>query len=382
MKYKKIISIVVIILLVLFAGYLFWNNNQDLVKQQKKVVKIGLIIFKTGGAASYGEKVLNGINMALKKINTNNNKNEYKLILEDDQTKPEKAVSAINKIISTNSDISVIISALTSSSTLAIAPIAEKKKIVLFSPCSSSPEISNAGDFIFRNWPSDTVEGELIAKYSKEKGYKNIAIIYINNAYGFGLKEVFTKEVKKFGGNIVLTEAFNENNIDFKNIISKLSTINFDAIYAPSHAKEAANFIKTLRENNIDKEVLGCVTYESPDIFTIGKNSLNNVVFTTPWFDSSNKNEVSENFIKEYKAMFHEIPDNFAAQSYDALMIIKDAIEKEGNNSLNIKNYLYNLKNYPGVSGLTSFDKNGDVIKPALLKTIKNGKFVVLKELN
>lgn len=347
-------------------------------KSPNNTNEVGLIVFKTGGAATYGEKSLNGINLALDKIKDNS----LHLIIEDDQTKPEKAVSAYNKITSTHPNIQIIIGALTSSSLLAIAPLAEKDKVILFSPCSSSPEITNAGDYIFRNWPSDEVEGKLMASFAKNKGINKVVILAMNNAYGIGLKDVFTSKFSSLGGKIIHTESFNENTTDFKSLVNKLKNVDYDAIYAPSHAKEAGLLIKTLRENGVNKLVMGCVTYESPDLITSAGNSLNNVVFTTPWFDAKTNNPASVNFVKSYKQKYNEIPDNFAAQSFDAIMILKMAIDSVGYNSDNIKDYLYSLKNYNGVSGLTSFDINGDVIKPALIKTIKNNKFVVVDEVN
>lgn len=364
-------SIIVIILIITVFSCNSTKNND---------IEIGVIVFKTGGASSYGEKVLNGLNLALNEINSKNSL-KIKLIIEDDQTKPEKAVSAINKLLATNPDIQVVIAALTSSSTLAIAPIAEKNKIILFSPCSSSPDITNSGDYVFRNWPSDDVEGKLMAEYAISKGYKKIGILAINNAYGQGLKNVFKKYFMLAGGHIIIENSFNENRIDFKTLATKYSNKEVDAIYAPSYAKEAGLFIKAMRENGYSKPILGCVTYESQDLFITDRNELNNVVFTTPWFDITNDNNVVKSFSTKYKSKYNSIPDNFSAQSYDALKIIYKAITTVGNDAGAIKNYLYNLKNYNGVSGITSFDSNGDVIKPALIKEVKNGKFIILDEI-
>jgi branched-chain amino acid transport system substrate-binding protein len=345
-------------------------------------VEIGVVVFKTGGAASYGEKSLNGMNLAVEQINSNPDNTKIELIIEDDQSKPEKAVTAFNSLLAKKPNIPVYISALTSSSTLAISPIAERNKKVLFSPCSSSPDITNAGDYIFRNWPSDEVEGQLMANYALIKGYKKVVVISINNAYGQGLKDVFIDHFTKNEGEIVQSISFDEGQMDFKTIASRFSKNNdIDAIYAPSHAKEAGSLIRAFREQGYNKPFLGCVTYESEDIFTTGGNDLENVYLTTPWFDINNNSSKVKEFTKNYKAKFNSIPDNFSAQSYDAIKLIYSAVINSGYNADSIKNYLYQVDGYNGVSGLTSFDSNGDVLKPAMLKKIVDNKFIVVDEI-
>jgi branched-chain amino acid transport system substrate-binding protein len=366
---KKIIIILLAFVLISGCG-----------SEKKDTIKIGAIVFKTGDAAQYGEWVMNGLNLALSEINSNggiNGKN-VEIIFEDDQTNAKVAVTAINKLISTQ-NTPVIIAGLTSQSTLAIAPIAEKKHVVLFSPCSSSPALTNSGDYIFRNWPSDNQEGKLMANYAFSKlKLRNIAVLAMQNDYGIGLQKVFIEQFKKLGGNIILDEYFDEGDTNFRPIISKLRTLKFDAIYMPSHALEAGSFLKQLFESNLSYQVLGCVTYESPELINIAGSAANNVIFTTPSFNTESKDTLLLNFISKYKEKYGENPENFAAQSYDALMIIVLAIKKGGFTADGIKDALYKIKNYKGVSGLTSFDKNGDVSKPSMIKKVKNGKFITI----
>jgi branched-chain amino acid transport system substrate-binding protein len=373
MKNIKLISVLIGIL---FTFVVFNSCNQ----QKKDILKIGVIIFQTGEAAEYGAWVKNGLEMAKDEINSKGgiNGQPIELLYEDDQSNPKTDVTVFNKLLTTQ-NIPIVIAGVTSQSAMSLAPIAESKKIVLFSPCSSTPDYSYAGDYIFRNWPSDKEEGELMAEYSYNKlGYRSIATLTMNNNYGLGLKKVFSSKFIELGGKIIFDEEFAEGTTDFKTIVTKLTTQKFDAIYLPSHAKEVGAFLKQMKQNNQRFQVLGCVTYESPELIKIAGESANGIIFTTPFKPDSNDTYI-QNFISAYEKRFGLKPETFAAHSYDALKIIALAIQKGGYTADGIKNELYKISNYAGVSGKTSFDNNGDVFKPAILKQVKDGQFIQLE---
>lgn len=364
-------------LIALFAFVACPYNPQD----GKDKYQIGTIIVLTGSAAQYGQWMKNGLELAKDEINSKGgiNGHQVELLYEDDKTDAQTAVSAMNKLEATVKS-PVVVAALTSKSTLAIAPIAETKKTVLFAVCASSPDLTNSGDYIFRNWASDNEEGRLMAEYAYNiLGYRSIAELTINNDYGLGLKKVFSQRFTELGGNIVYSEEFPENANDFRSILTKLKSQKFDAIYIPSHAKEVGAFLKQMKENNLTYKILGNVAYESPDLLQIAGNAAEGVIFTTPAFDPDSADPTIQTFSSEYEKRFRSKPENFAAHGYDALKIIAHAIEKGGYTSDGIKSELYKISNYPGVSGLTTFDKNGDVSKPAMIKQVKNGQFVSLE---
>jgi branched-chain amino acid transport system substrate-binding protein len=219
-----------------------------------------------------------------------------------------------------------------------------------------------------------------MAEYAYNKlGYKNIATLSMNSDYGLGLQKVFATKFKELGGTIVSSEKFAEGSTDFKTIIAKLKNKKFDAIYLPSHAKEVGAFLKQMRETNQHFKILGCVTYESPELIQIAGNAVDGIVFTTPAFNPDAKDSTIRKFTADYQKRFGIKPENFAAHSYDAAKIISLAIQNGGYTSDGIKKALYQISNYPGISGLTTFDKNGDVLQPAIIKQIKNGQFVPIE---
>src|SRR5581483_644827 len=125
-----------------------------------QTIEIGAILPLTGDGAKYGEEARNGINLALDEIA----KGKLRVIYEDDLGTAAGAVNAFNKLTATNK-VSAIIGPMYSSTALAVAPLAERKQVVVLSPSASSPALTTAGDFFFRNWPSDVFEGGEMARY-------------------------------------------------------------------------------------------------------------------------------------------------------------------------------------------------------------------------
>ena len=134
-------------------------------KQNNNIVKIGVIIPLTGEYADYGKNIQYALTIAKDEISKEKNKYHYELLYEDDQADPKMAVSAIKKLISVN-HVKFIIGGFTSSSSVAIYPIAEENKVILFSPSSSTPKLSTNTPYFFRNWPSDEIQAKKFADYT------------------------------------------------------------------------------------------------------------------------------------------------------------------------------------------------------------------------
>ncbi len=344
-------------------------------KKGEEVIKIGAILPLTGDMAKYGKTSLIALEMARDEINNQLKSNKYKieLIIEDDQLKSNIAVSAINKLIKINK-VNAVIGPMASSITLAIAPIAEKNKIVLLSPGSSSPLITNAGDYIFRNCVSDLYEGIEMAIFVKDSlKIINCAILYINNDFGKGLENVFKKQYKTLGGNITLSESYEEGSTDFRSCLIKIQNSNPQAVYLIGY-KEMVNVFYQTNEIKFFTQWLGTTMLNDQYIIDQTRGAANNCIFASWEYDINNNNPKLSKFITEFIAKSRNItPDVFAANTYDALYLIYEAIIKKSDKSEDIKNMLYTIQNYPGITGLTSFDKNGDVKKRIVFKKVIDG---------
>lgn len=343
-------------------------------------IKIGAILPLTGAAAKYGDAAKKGIDLAVKEINTVGGikKKKVQFIYEDSQGDPKLGVAAIQKLVTVDR-VSAVIGDLFSSVTLAVAPLANKNKIVLLSPASSSPKITDAGDYIFRNCPSDVYEGSIMANFAYDKlGYTNVVLLYINNEYGIGIKDVFKKKFSEKGGVIAAEETFDQNATDFRSQLTKIKKRNPKVIYLVGY-KEMGYVLKQAKELGIRPQFLSTVMFEDPEILKIAGDAAEGVIYSASAFDPKSEDNTVQNFVKSFKDEYNQVPDVFAALSYDAVKIMSLAITQSGFSGPLIKKAMYSIKNYRGVMGEISFDPNGDAILSPIIKQVKNGKFVPLK---
>ncbi len=344
--------------------------------KEPEVIKIGAILVLTGPDAKAGQSAREGIELAVNEINSAGGikGNLLEIVYEDDAGDPAKAVSAAKKLIDIDK-VPAVIGPMWSSSVLAVAPIAEKKKVVILSPTASAPSITKAGDYIFRNTYSDVFEGTKDAEFAYKKlGYKQAAVIHINIDAGVEIVDVFQKKFEEMGGKVILREAYEPKTADFRSILLKLKDVNVDFVYLMGY-NEMGQLIKQMREIGIRLPILSTIMVEISDVLKIAGEAAEGIVYSYPSYDPEKGGAVVKKFAETFHKEFGHKPDPEAAFSYDAIKLLALAMKKEGFSSDDIKRGLYSIKNYYGVTGTTSFDENGDVIKPIGFKKIENGKY-------
>lgn len=345
--------------------------------QKSDTIKIGAILPLTGDGARYGQSAKNGIELALSLINEVGgiSGKSISIIYEDSQMLPREGINAINKLINIDK-VQVIIGAMASSVTLSIAPIAEQNKIVLLSPASSTPEITEAGDYVFRNTYSDIYEGERMGKYAyNQLGFSQVAILHINNDFGVGLSNEFSNSFNNAGGEILINESYQQGVTDFRTQLTKIINVKPDAIYLVGYS-EMGYIVRQMRELVIVQPIISCIMFQDPKILQIAGEAAEGIIYSYPSYNPDSDSKHISDFVSKYEKKFNEEPDIYAASAYDALNILAKAIDSNGIKSNDIKDGLYSIRNYPGVTGDTSFDKNGDVIKPIGIKKVNNRNFI------
>lgn len=345
-------------------------------RETPEELRIGAILPLTGDAAVWGQNVRRGIELALAEVNAARGVKGQKLsvIYEDSQGLPKNAVTALHKLIDTNK-VSVVIGDVASSSVLAMAPIAEQHQVVLLSPGASNADITNAGQFTFRNWHSDAAEGTYLAQIAAERlGMKRVGIIYVNNAYGKGLEQVFSGHFAELGGTVAASEAFPQNAVDFRAQLLRIKAANCDGIFMPGYPKEMPEVLKQATELGIRTQFLCPSAFEDEQGLSLAGASAEGVVYVYPRQGDQSRAHVAK-FYQDYKKRFGEPPGALSDTGYDALKLVVAAMENSGTTGPAIRDGLLTIKNYAGVSGDTSFDSNGDIQKEFVLKTVRNRAF-------
>lgn len=339
-------------------------------KKQPKEYEIGALLPLTGDAAQWGAEPQKAIQMAIDEINLAGGIKGKKLraIFEDTQASPKLATSALNKLITTDK-IQVVIGPISSSEMLAIAPIANSNKVVLVSPSATNNAITNSGDYIFRVINSDVIEGSAMATVIyKEFQHKKGAILATNSAGVVGIGDIFEKTFTSLGGQILIYEKADEKSVDYKSILAKIKAAKPDFVYAIAYPKETGIMIKQIREVGFTGAIFSSQPAEDPQVVDIAGNAVDGVVYSTTTLTSEVLGVPYEKFVEKFKEKYSKAPGSFATESYDALNIIAKVLSEVDENGTKIKDSLYSVKGYKGVSGEISFDQNGDVNKPIVIK--------------
>jgi branched-chain amino acid transport system substrate-binding protein len=344
-------------------------------------IRIGAVVPLTGSLAPYGEWTQNGLELARDGLNRTRGTSgqRIELLIEDSISSPKDAVSAFRKLITVDR-VPVVIGFIGSSEALACAPIANETKTVLFSSGAASPDLTAAGDYVFRNRVSGTLEVNDLARYARQKlGIKTVAIVFINTDYGKSYQQLFAQEFLRLGGKVLHMDGFDQGETDFRSQIAKLKRIaGLQAVYLPVHTKEGASFLKQSREMGLKLQFLASNAIVSPDLFTIAGDAAQGLIYSEPAYDPQAMDEPTRLFEELYARRFGVHSEMFAANAYDALRIVVLAIDRGGYNSEGIKSQLYKVKDFQGVSGNTTLDKNGDVRKPIAIRQVRGRDFITL----
>ncbi|ALS22559.1 ABC transporter substrate-binding protein [Paenibacillus naphthalenovorans] len=340
-------------------------------------IQIGLSAPISGTQAQYGEAFKNGAELAAKQINEAGgiDGKQVKIVIEDDKGDPSEAVNVANKF-SSNKDILAVVGHFNSSATLAAAPVYNQNKIVEISPSSSAPGVTNAGDYTFRVITTDAFQASFLAKWSKELGYQKVALIYEQSDFGLGLLDVYQKSARENGIEIVAAESYLPGAKEFSTILTKIKEKKPDAIFIGGFYNEAALIASQAQKLNLSVDYIGVDSLYSEALLDLGGAAVENFKLIGFFYPGGN-NEQATKFDKAYQDAYGNRPDTYAAYAFDATSVVIEAIKQGGPDRESIKTYLDTLKDFPGTTGVLTFDENGDVQTIPEKLTIKNGHFVL-----
>lgn len=344
-------------------------------------VKVGVIMPFTGSTAYCGIQTRAGIEIARDELSELGSASPIELIYEDDQYNPRIAVTAYQKLVNQDG-VKFIIGSCNSSATLALAPLAELDHTILITPASGSGKISQAGEYVFRTSISTASETKHMAAFISSKGWKRAAIYYLNNDYGLAFRDNLAKELKQYGGEIVLDESINIGDTDHKSRLLKLRGAGADVIVAAQIIETAATFYRQIVELKVGLPVVGPMPLERSNfVDTAGKDAVEGTfiispsISAKPGFQEKVAAKMKSAAISGYKERFLPLE---TPGGYDAMLAINDAIKKCGTDTACAKDYLVSpgYFNDNGAMGQLRFDNYGDAIRHTIVKVFKNGDLI------
>jgi len=363
-----IVAAVIIIVLV------WWGVGKQ--SASGNTIKIGLIGPMTGDAAVYGEPVQKVILMAADEINAQGgiNGKQIQIVTEDGKCNGTDAANAAQKLFNVDG-IKAAIGGFCSGEALAALPIAEQAKALLFSTSASSPKLTGASPYFFRDYPSDSFQGKVLADAAyNTKHWKSVAFIQEQTDYATGVYGAFNDDFTALGGKTT-NESFPPNATDFRSILTKLRSQNPNALFIDTQAPAAADrILKQLQELGWKPALLvDDIVPGDPVTMKADAAVLDGAL--TAEFGTDPTNPKFQHLVEAYKAKYGtDLPyQGYAQCAYDAVYLLKDGISAVGYDGTALASWSRTIKDWEGASGVITIQPNGDPVSGHRLEVIHNG---------
>jgi len=403
-----------------FPGHENASKAQKLIEKIKKKAAyskytIGCLLPLSGPYESFGRRALKGIELAMNQFCSQGIQPAVKLIIKDTESDSDKAAAAVKELFEEH--VAAIIGPIFTAESAAL--VAQDKSIPIIT-ITQKNNIADIGDYVFRNFFTPMMQVHTLVSYVIEKlGLGSFAILYPDDNYGTTFMNLFWDEVTAYGGKVVGVESYSVEHTDFADSIKKLvglyyevpedlkimdilieddednvaedeeagkeqpepeAVVDFDAIFIPDAPERAGLIIPQLAFYDVkDVYLLGTNLWHCDSLIKMARRYVQNAIMPDVFFAESSSKQVAD-FVAVFEQTFKEKPEFIEAVAYDSAMILFKIVSRPDiRYRSSIKNALMNLNNFQGVTGLTSFDNNGEIKKRLYLLRIKGGKFVELE---
>jgi len=338
---------------------------------------IGEVGSLSGQQATFGQSTHHGIELALKEANAAGGVKgkKFKLVTYDDQGKPDEAASATLRLISQD-HVQLVLGEVASTNSKAMAGPCQNNKVPMITPSSTNPEVTTVGDYIFRVCFIDPFQGEVMARFAHDNlKLTKVAILKdVRSDYSMGLSKYFAATFTKLGGTIVKESSYSQGDMDFKAQLTELKTTAPQAIYLPGYYNDVGLIVSQARDLGINVPFMGGDGWDSSKLFELGGKALNGSYYSDH-ATNQDPNPKLQKFIADYKAAYGEAPDALAALGYDAMKVAADAFARAKSASgPDLRDAIAATKDFDGVTGKITLDKDRNASKPAVVVRIQDGK--------
>ncbi len=348
-----------------------------------QVLRIGVVGPESGGGAQLGQGQRRAVQMAVEEINEGKLAGEWTLevFFEDDEGNPTKSASATNKLIQ-QSRVNVIIGAIHSSCTLADMVVTSRAGIPQITAGSTGASITQQGNkFIFRTAANDFLQADALVKYARDEfGFKKVATFTAADDYGQSGAKLLREACEKYGVELVAEPTYNNGDKDFKPQLLTIKDRGAQAIFMWGLYTEAALIARQAQQLGVDAQLFGASGMAALKLIELGGEAAQGLLLTQTFLPDSDHPKVRA-FVDKYREKFNESPIPHAAQAYDTVHIIADAVRRAGSNDpRKLRDAISSTEGLELVTGDPRFNDDGDDIGKRLLITqIKGDKFEMVK---
>ncbi len=370
---KSVKTIIWLVVLALVAwGLSSLNKKAPVNPASGEVIKIGYVGPFTGPVAgTSGEDVANGWKLAVAERSVIAGR-PVEVIYEDDACDPKKAVSAAQKLINIDK-VRILVNGVCSGSNVAMGPVAEQARVILFTPVSTSPKITDLGDYVFRTSGSAVHTAKAMSDFLVSKKYDKVALMYENQEYVVGIKDALLSQ----GLSPVIAEGFNTSDTDLRTHILKVSQAKPDVLVLITNSTvTGVAAVKQLKDLNLTLPILANEYFA---FSTIVENPDAEGIYAAQYKYDPLAKKLND-FLQTYQATYGKSPSQniYAALPYDGYNVLADALEacKGDDDPDCVKQELYAVRGYEGITGAINIDANGDTEREFVIKQIRNKQLV------
>lgn len=386
---KKIINLLLVMVLVVGVLGGCSPKQEAGSSDATDTIKVGLNYELSGNVATYGQSLTAGIELAMEEINEKGGVlgKQIEIIKVDNKSDSAEAANVSTRLI-TRDKVVAILGPATSGNTKGATPPAMQNKVPLISASATDDDVTvdsngKVREYIFKTCFSDSFQGVTMANFAYDDLNLNSAAILFDNTsdYAKGLMKSFKETYQSSGGDILVEEAYQSKETDFKAVLTNIKAANPQVIYVPGYYEEVGLIVKQARELGLDVPILGGDGYDSPKIAEIADaKSLEKVYYTNHYSPMDAAPEVVE-FREAFTAKYGKDADAFNALGYDLAYFLVDAINKAGKAEREaIKDALAATKDFKGVTGSLSIDEFHNPIKAVTILELVDGAPTFLKK--
>ena len=344
--------------------------------------KLGSIGPLTGDAAIYGQAVVNGAQLAVDEINASDSKIKFEFKGEDDEADGEKSTNAYNQLMDWG--MQVLVGPTTTGASMAVADVCNSERTFMITPSASAVDVTAGKDNVFQVCFTDPTMGTSAAKFLAEKyADAKIALFYNSgDTYSSGVADAFAEQAKESKLDIVDTETFkDDSSTSFTNQLTKAKEAGATLIFAPIYYTPASVLLKNAKDMGYDMTLMGTDGMDGLlSVEGFDTSLAEGVLLMTPFSADDEKNA---DFVKAYKEEYDETPNQFAADAYDCVHAIAEAIDKAGIDTTadgadiaaELARAMRKIK-IDGLTGELTWNDEGQVEKPATAYVIQDGKYI------
>jgi branched-chain amino acid transport system substrate-binding protein len=345
-------------------------------------IRIGVIAPLTGDIPRVGQSTAEAAEMAVDEINAqcglviDGENYEVIALIEDNESRPDSSVAVATNLI-VDEEVIAIIGPQASRQAVPTGQVANDRETPMISPWSTNPDTTFERPWVFRIAFLDPFQGPVIAGFaSSVLGAQTAAVLYdVGSDYPLGLAENFRDAADGAGIDVVNFESFTTGDSDFSSQLTNIIANNPDIIFTPQYYNEVPLIVQQGLDLGYTGTFLGSDSWGTPDLLDLCGDNCEGLFFSTHYAPDI-ATDVAQTFISNYTELYGSAPDDVAALTYDAFQMLFVAIETA--NSLDkeaVRDALANIELYEGVTGVMSFDEQGDPTKCAVIIQIRDGEF-------